>query len=190
MSGAKTGADVEQWDDDDRVWVEPSLAQPDGAGDVLSAEQVAQWRSDGALVVHGIWPSELIDSCQGQLSQMLPQPPPELISIAELLAWASSPESSKPLGARGFQMDGHGRMRWAARWLFAPYRLGAAVNAWAWTRRLPASAEVAPGLRLGRIPTRDEWLAAGQPRLVSLCAELQLPRVDGARPIYATLLPP
>ncbi|MGJ7522887.1 phosphatase PAP2/dual specificity phosphatase family protein [Variovorax sp. LT1P1] len=96
------------------------------------------------------------------------------------------------LGARGFQMDGHGRMRWAARWLFAPYRLGAAVNAWAWTRRLPASVEVAPGLRLGRIPTRDEWLAAGQPRLVSLCAELQLPRVNGARcvPMLDLVVPP
>ena len=66
-------------------------------------------------------------------------------------------------------------MGWAARWLFAPYRLGAAVNAWLWTRKLPASVEVAPGLRLGRRPTRAEWLAAGKPRLVSLCAELQLP---------------
>lgn len=96
------------------------------------------------------------------------------------------------LGAHGFQMDGHGRMRWAARWLFAPYRLGAAINAWAWTRRLPASVEVAPGLRLGRIPTWDEWLAAGQPRLVSLCAELQLPRVDGARcvPLLDLVVPP
>ncbi|RYF79073.1 MAG: phosphatase [Comamonadaceae bacterium] len=84
-------------------------------------------------------------------------------------------------GARGFQLDGHGRMRWAARWLFAPYRVGAAINAWAWTRKLPPSVEVAPGLRVGRVPTRDEWTAAGRPRLVSLCAELQLPRVDGAR---------
>ena len=96
------------------------------------------------------------------------------------------------LGARGFQMDGRGRMRWAARWLFAPYRLGAAVNAWAWTRRLPASVEVAPGLRLGRIPTRDEWVAAGRPRLVSLCAELQLPCTDGARcvPMLDLVVPP
>ena len=85
------------------------------------------------------------------------------------------------LGARGFQMDSHGRMRWAARWLFAPYRLGAAANAWLWTRRLPASVEIAPGLRLGRIPTRAEWDAAGQPRLVSQCAELQLPAVAGVR---------
>lgn len=85
------------------------------------------------------------------------------------------------LGARGFQMDSRGRMRWAARWLFAPYRLGAAANAWLWTRRLPASVEVLPGVRFGRIPTHAEWEAAGQPRLVSLSAELQLPAVQGAR---------
>ena len=85
------------------------------------------------------------------------------------------------LGARGFSMDRQGRMHWAARWLFAPYRLGAALNAWLWTRRLPASVEVAPGLRLGRRPTVAEWRAAGEPRLVSLCAELQLPQVPHAR---------
>jgi protein-tyrosine phosphatase len=84
-------------------------------------------------------------------------------------------------GARGFRMDGRGRMHWSARWLFAPYRLGAALNAWLWTRRLPASVEVASGLRLGRLPTRADWQAAGRPALVSLCAELQLPRVRGAR---------
>jgi hypothetical protein len=79
------------------------------------------------------------------------------------------------LGARGFQMGGRGRMGWAARWLFAPYRLGAAVNAWLWTRKLPAAVEVVPGLWLGRVPSQGEWEAAGRPRLVSLCAELQLP---------------
>jgi hypothetical protein len=72
-------------------------------------------------------------------------------------------------------MNGRGRMGWAARWLFAPYRLGAAVNAWLWTRKLPASVEVVPAVRLGRLPTKAEWIAAGKPRLVSLCAELQAP---------------
>lgn len=78
-------------------------------------------------------------------------------------------------GARGFAMDPRGRMHWAARWLFAPYRLGAAINARLWTRRLPARAEVLPGLFLGRVPGTAEWEAAGRPRLLSLCAELQLP---------------
>lgn len=80
------------------------------------------------------------------------------------------------LGARGFQMDRRGRMGWAARWLYAPYRLGAWVNARLWTRGLAPSCLVAPGLRLGRIPTGAEWEAAGRPRVVSLCAELQLPQ--------------
>jgi hypothetical protein len=84
-------------------------------------------------------------------------------------------------GARGFRMNAQGRMDWSARWLFAPYRLGAAINAWLWTRKLPASVEVRPGLRLGRRPSMAEWQAAGQPRLVSLCAELQLPPVANAR---------
>ncbi|WP_326535208.1 phosphatase PAP2/dual specificity phosphatase family protein [Pseudorhodoferax sp.] len=100
------------------------------------------------------------------------------------------------LGARGFAMDRNGRMGWAARWLFAPYRLGAAVNAWLWTRRLPPSVEVAPGLRLGRLPSSAEWLAAGRPRLVSLCAELQLPAaaVEAGRtrclPLLDLVVPP
>jgi hypothetical protein len=96
-------------------------------------------------------------------------------------------------GARGFQMNGQGRMGWAARWLFAPYRLGAAINAWLWTRKLPASVEVVHGLRLGRRPTHAEWLAAGKPRLVSLCAELQMPAgVPHARcvPLLDLTVPP
>lgn len=79
------------------------------------------------------------------------------------------------LGARGFAMDRHGRMGWAARWLLLPYRAAAALNAWLWTRRLPAAVEVAPGVHLGRRPTRREWEAAGRPAVLSLCAELQLP---------------
>ncbi|WP_076998581.1 phosphatase PAP2/dual specificity phosphatase family protein [Variovorax sp. KK3] len=96
------------------------------------------------------------------------------------------------LGARGFGMDRHGRMRWSARWLFAPYRLGAALNARVWTRGLPASVQVAPGLRLGRRPSHAEWEAAGRPALVSLCAELQLPPVPTARcvPMLDLVLPP
>ena len=95
-------------------------------------------------------------------------------------------------GARGFGMDRRGRMHWSARWLFAPYRLGAALNARLWTRGLPASVEVAPGLRLGRRPSRAEWEAAGRPSLLGLCAELQLPPVPTARcvPMLDLVLPP
>ncbi|MDO5625741.1 MAG: phosphatase PAP2/dual specificity phosphatase family protein [Pseudomonadota bacterium] len=86
------------------------------------------------------------------------------------------------LSERAFHMGRQGRMHWSARWLLAPYLWGAALNAWLWTRRLPASVAVAPGLRLGRVPTRAEWQAAGRPRVVSLCAERALPaHLPGAR---------
>jgi len=117
--------------------------------------------------------------------------------IALWLAWPAASLTAVALnyigfGARGFQMDAHGRMAWAARWLLAPYRAGAALNAWLWTRKLPPSVEVLPGLRLGRIPSAAEWQAAGQPRLLSLSAELQLPPVAGARcvPMLDLVVPP
>lgn len=111
------------------------------------------------------------------------------LNVRGAALWLSWPALSLALvalnyagfGARGFHMDGRGRMQWSSRWLFAPYLLAAATNAWLWTRRLPASVEIAPGLRLGRRPTFAEWRAAGQPRLVCLCAELPLPPIPHAR---------
>jgi hypothetical protein len=77
-------------------------------------------------------------------------------------------------GERGFRMDRSGNMHWSARWLFGPYTWAAAFNAWVWTRRPPPRAEVVPGVWLGRRPSHAEWLSAGRPALVSLCAELPL----------------
>ncbi|GAB4090380.1 phosphatase PAP2/dual specificity phosphatase family protein [Hydrogenophaga soli] len=89
------------------------------------------------------------------------------------------------LGARGFRMARSGQMHWSARWLFAPYLWGASLNAWVWTRALPPRVEVVPGVWLGRRPRHAEWLAAGQPALVSLCAEL--PLNAAARPVSRCL---
>lgn len=77
-------------------------------------------------------------------------------------------------GARGFRMDEAGQMHWSARWLFAPYRFGAAINAKLWTRTLPDKVDVMPDVWLGRRPDQRRWLEVGQPKLVSLCAELTL----------------
>ncbi|MEP6720921.1 MAG: phosphatase PAP2/dual specificity phosphatase family protein [Variovorax sp.] len=117
--------------------------------------------------------------------------------VALWLAWPAASLAAVALnyigfGARGFQMDARGRMAWPARWLLGPYRAGAALNAWLWTRKLPASVEALPGLRLGRIPNDAEWQAAGRPRLLSLSAELQLPPVAGARcvPMLDLVVPP
>jgi hypothetical protein len=103
------------------------------------------------------------------------------VSAALWLAWPAASLALVAacylgLGARGFAIDCRGRMHWAARWLFAPYRLGAAINAWAWTRRWPPANEIVPGLWLGRLPAAAQWRRAGAPLLVSLCAELQTPR--------------
>jgi protein-tyrosine phosphatase len=107
-------------------------------------------------------------------------------SAALWLAWPAAACAAVALnylgfGARGFAMGAQGRMAWPARWLLAPYRVAAALNARAWTRRLPASAPIAAGVHLGRVPSHGEWVAAGRPRMVSLCAELQLPHAAEAR---------
>ena len=78
-------------------------------------------------------------------------------------------------GARGFQMDGRGRMAWPARWLLAPYRLAARFNGWAWTRRLPPAKELLPGVWIGSLARLSAHSLAPQTTVVSLCAELQSP---------------
>ncbi len=98
-------------------------------------------------------------------------------------------------GARGFQTDAQGQMAWAGRWLLAPYRLGAWVNARLWTRHLAPSGEVLPGLWLGHLPGHSGRSEAVQPathdtaqrarchrtKIVSLCAELQAPHASLTR---------
>jgi protein-tyrosine phosphatase len=77
-------------------------------------------------------------------------------------------------GAQGFQKGADGRLSVAARWLLAPYLLGAWLNSRLWTRRQPAPNEVCDGVWLGRLPGAGE-LARGPFRaLVDLCAELPL----------------
>jgi hypothetical protein len=103
--------------------------------------------------------------------------------IALWLAWPAASLALVALnyagfGARGFQMNAHGRMGWAARWLFAPYRLGAALNAWLWTRKLPASVEVVAGRRQAPVgePVRRAAIAARR----AACALRAAARPDGA----------
>jgi len=76
----------------------------------------------------------------------------------------------------------------------APYRMGAAINAWLWTHRQPAASQLQPGIWLGRVPSAREWRYAGCPRLLSLCAELQLPaeaRADArCLPLLDLVVPP
>lgn len=79
------------------------------------------------------------------------------------------------LGARGFQMGREGTMGWAARWLLLPYRAGAAINGWLWTRRLPPARELLPGVWIGSLARLPSPAAGERRALISLCAELQAP---------------
>ncbi|TIO37378.1 MAG: serine/threonine protein phosphatase, partial [Mesorhizobium sp.] len=55
-------------------------------------------------------------------------------------------------GAKVFQKAADGRVSLASRILLWPYRLGARVNVWTWTRKLPPVVPVSDGIFLGRFP--------------------------------------
>lgn len=76
-------------------------------------------------------------------------------------------------GANIFQKENDGTSSLASRLLLAPYRLGARINAWAWTRRLPARVEIADGVFLGRFPSSGE--CRGYDAVVDLAAEFEKP---------------
>lgn len=72
--------------------------------------------------------------------------------------------------AQGFQKRRDGRLSLASGWLLAPYLAAAWLNSRAWTRKHPQADEVVEGIRLGRIPGKDE--ASAFNAIVDLCAEL------------------
>jgi hypothetical protein len=76
-------------------------------------------------------------------------------------------------GAKIFQKADDARVTLASRLLLAPYGLGAKINAWAWTRRLPARVEIADGVFLGRFPNSGE--CSGYGSVVDLAAEFEKP---------------
>ena len=90
---------------------------------------------------------------------------PALSLLMVALAYAA-------IGAVLFQKDGGGRMSIGAKGLLWPYLMGARLNAWLWTRKLEASVEITPGVRLGRVPAGQ----AGWSRVIDLTAEIPAPR--------------
>ncbi|TGP49786.1 phosphatase PAP2 family protein [bacterium M00.F.Ca.ET.230.01.1.1] len=82
-------------------------------------------------------------------------------------------------GVKVFQKTADGRVSLASRILLLPYRLGARVNVWAWTRRLPPVASVTDGVFLGRFPDAAEADAFGT--VIDLAAELERPRDAAGR---------
>lgn len=94
------------------------------------------------------------------------------------------------LGANGFQKRADGRLSAAARWLFAPYLLGAWLNSRWWTRRAPQPVAVADGVWLGRVPGAGERGAFAA--IVDCSAELSLPawrEGDAVRPMLDLVAP-
>ena len=80
------------------------------------------------------------------------------------------------LGPSGFQKAADGTMSPAARWLLAPYLLGARLNAWAWTRGQAPAVQVDGRIWLGRQPSAAEARAQGLAALIDVSAELPAPR--------------
>jgi protein-tyrosine phosphatase len=96
------------------------------------------------------------------------------------------------LDGTAFQKRVDGSLSVAARWLFGPYRVGAWLNSRAWTRRMAPADPVAPGVLLGRVPTRRELDRLGVAAVVDVSAEL--PCHAGGRPYWSIpmldLVPP
>lgn len=76
-------------------------------------------------------------------------------------------------GAIVFQKAADGTTSLASRIILLPYRLGARINAWAWTRKLTPAAEISSGVHLGRFPRAAE--AASYDIVIDLAAELAKP---------------
>ncbi|MBP0618700.1 phosphatase PAP2/dual specificity phosphatase family protein [Cupriavidus consociatus] len=71
-----------------------------------------------------------------------------------------------------FLKNAEGLMAQAARWVLAPYLLGAFLNSRWWTRRAPQASRIADGVWVGRFPTGAELRALGTDAVVDLSAEL------------------
>lgn len=75
-------------------------------------------------------------------------------------------------GRQGAQLPWHSWM------IFGPYLLGARLNVWGWTRRLPHGVEVLDRVYLGRQPDAAQVQRHQICAIVDLCAELPLPKVS------------
>jgi protein-tyrosine phosphatase len=96
------------------------------------------------------------------------------------------------LGVAVFQKRADGGVSLAAFWLLMPYRWGAKVNAWAWTRGIPANACVMKNVYLGRIPKESE--INGFSTVIDMTGEVLVPKVEGinvkAFPLLDLAFPP
>lgn len=106
------------------------------------------------------------------------QSPTWLILLWPALALATVAAGYWGAGAKVFQKTADGRVTLASRWLLWPYRMGARVNAWAWTRKIAPAVEIADGVWLGRFPLGAE--ADPYAAVVDLAAEFERPKAAPA----------
>ena len=119
---------------------------------------------------------------QGGWALLAIWPAAALSVVAFNYAWA---------GADGFQKrDGHQSP--AARWLLAPYRLGAWINSRLWSRRHNASQRITEKVWLGRLPTTSELRREGFDTVFDLTAEFDTPHAAQiySVPMLDLVLPP
>lgn len=77
-------------------------------------------------------------------------------------------------GVSVFQKQRDGTISLASYWLLMPYRLGAKINAWLWTRRLPPSIPVSGKVHLGRLPKESEIKDFSA--IIDLTGEMSVPK--------------
>ncbi|CAN7485477.1 phosphatase PAP2/dual specificity phosphatase family protein [Mesorhizobium amorphae] len=105
--------------------------------------------------------------------------PVALILLWPALALAIVAFAYAGAGVKVFQKAADGTAPLASRIVLWPYRLGARINQWAWTRKLPAHVAVTDGVFLGRFPTAREANSFGT--VIDLAAELERPRGTSCR---------
>jgi hypothetical protein len=154
---------------------------PDTGGTPLRKADDARRPALAACYFLGASPIFALALAAGGAWLILGWPALSLALVAFNYTWA---------GSAGFQKHA-GRHSLAVRWLFAPYTLGAWINARLWTRRRPGPDPVTDGIWLGRLPTAREFaswvrMCDGEAALFDLAAELPAPvlpagaRYDGA----------
>jgi hypothetical protein len=104
--------------------------------------------------------------------------PLSLLWLWPSLSLALAAAAYVKLGVSVFQKRADGTVSFAAYWLLMPYRWGAMVNAWAWTRKLPPSAHVQGNVWLGRFPRADEMKGFGT--IIDMTGEMIAAREQGA----------
>lgn len=162
--------------------VAPASAVPSAvpASPVSSAPPDADWRRTLALVYAlGAGLCLGLAAWAGGWAWLLLWPGAALALVAAAYAG---------LGTAVFQKNADGQLSWAARWLLAPYQAGAWLSSRWFTRHGPPSAEVVPGLWLGRAPGPADGRHLSAGATLDLTAEFGTGRAARARPHRAVPL--